>query len=210
MSDDLPEFRAKQIEQSEPWEELSVEGNWIHLLRSMFTGDNPLAAKIGSTPFFIYAAIKCHADINTGSTFPAIETLARQTGVSQDTVMRSIKTLVEVGLVQVKKHGKNNHYSLIEHVPLKVRKSGEPFGSASVAYEPKQFQGLMDELKSFARSGNVPDNKAITINITINAQNITQGTGSTVNIATNMTMPGTNDKASPSTEGNRELKQKLP
>lgn len=189
----LPEFRAKQIEQGVLWEELSVEGTWVHLLRSMFTGDDCLAAKVGSTPFFVYACIKCHADINTGSTFPAIETIAKQTNLSHDTVERSIKTLVKNGLISVAKRGRNNHYSLIEQVPLTHKDSGEPFGNAQMRYQPKHFQKLIDELKSFAKSGNPPGNKAINVNVTVNVHNITQGDGSTVNIVSSFELPKVND-----------------
>ena len=205
----LPEFRAKQIEQGELWEELSVESTWVHLLRSMFTGEDPLAGKIGSTPFFVYAAIKCHADINTGSTFPAIDTIARQTKLSHDTVERSIKTLIKNGLIQVHKRGRNNHYTLIEQVPLRHKESGETFGTAQMKYEPKQFQSFMNELKEFAQSGNPPGNKAININITVNVQNITQGDGGTVNMISSFELPKVadpNDKTSILSVLNRGLK----
>lgn len=180
----LTDYRANQIRQGELWEELSIEGTWVHLLRSMFLGEDCLAAKIGSTSFFVYAAIKCHADINTGSTFPAIETIARQTNLSHDTVQRSIKTLITHGLIKVTKYGRNNHYTLIEQVPLRNKDTGEPFGTAQMKYEPKQFQSFINELKDFAESGNPPGNKAININVTVNIHNINQGDGGTVNITT--------------------------
>lgn len=168
----LHDIRSKQIEQGELWDELRVEHMWIHLVRGLIK--NGEIAKVGTVAFCVYVAIKAHTDLDTGNAWPSIALLAEQVGVSKDTVERSLKKLVSAGLLKVEKRGRSNVYSVIEKIAITTQ-SGEPWGSGERKYIASQYKTFVDELKRLARSGNLPGDRSITINVTLNVQNITQG-----------------------------------
>ena len=67
-------------------------------------------------------------------------------------------------------------YSVIEKVKIKDQ-SGLHLGDAQRKYIGDEFKGFIDELNRLAKSGNLPTDKSIVINLTINvnSNNITQG-----------------------------------
>jgi len=58
-----------------------------------------LAAKIGIYGLGIYVAIKRHLNQKTGECFPSYKTIARKLGIDRGTVIRYVKKLKAVGLV---------------------------------------------------------------------------------------------------------------
>jgi len=177
MNDSLNELRADQIEQGHLWGELQVDHMWIHLVRGMVrTGE---IAKVGPVPFCVYVAIKAHTDLNTGNAWPSITLLASQVGVSNDTVERALKTLIKHGLIKVEKRGRSNQYAVIEKINLTTQE-GEPWGTGERKYVASNYRGFVEELKRLAHTGNLPGDRAITINVTVNVQNINQGDGGNV------------------------------
>ena len=175
----IQDLRADHIENRELWDELSVEHLWIHLVRGMVR-DNVIA-KVGAPAFCVYVAIKAHTDLNTGNAWPSIPLLAEQVGVSKDTVARALKTLVEAGLLKIDKRGRSNSYSVIENINL-VAHTGEPKLHGKRKYVAAGFGSFVDELKSFARTGNIPGDKGITINVTVNMVQNAPGASGNVNV----------------------------
>jgi DNA-binding transcriptional regulator YhcF (GntR family) len=171
------EHRARQIEQGDLWEELRVEHHWFHIVRGMIY--RGLLRDMGTMGWAVYCVLKAHTDLESGQARPSIKRIAELIGVSHDTVQRAMNHLVKLDLVTVEKRGKNNNYVLREQMAMTTR-TGELYGVAEREYAPNYFSDFVDQLKRFAKSGNVPTDKAITINVTLNIQNITQGDGGTV------------------------------
>lgn len=169
---ELYELRGKQIEQGDLWDELKVRHLWIHVVRGMIQDGE--IAKVGAVAFCVYIAIKAHTDLETGSAWPSIATLARQVGVSEDTIGRALKTLVDNGLLKVEKRGRKNHYAVMEKIQM-VTQEGQAWGTGERKYASLQYGNFVEELQRLARTGNLPGDRAITINVTLNVQNITQG-----------------------------------
>lgn len=169
---DIQELRAEQIKQGHLWDDLRVEHMWIHLVRGMVKDGE--IARVGTVAFCVYVAIKSHTDLNTGNAWPSISLLAEQVGVSNDTVERALKKLVKAGLLKVEKRGRSNSYAVIEKIQM-VTQDGAPWGSGERKYVASQYKTFVDELKRLAHTGNLPGDRAITVNVTVNVQNITQG-----------------------------------
>lgn len=174
---DAAEWRAEQLRQGELWEEKRVEATWFHIVRSMFHRQE--VAAMGAIGFTVYAAIKSHTDFRSGEAFPSIAVLAREVGVSQDSVLRAVKHLRELGVLRVEKRGRRNVYRLIERVPVSDA-DGAVVATAERPYTPSGFSDFVRQLQEFAERGNLPPDKAITLNITLNVQNIQQGDGGRV------------------------------
>lgn len=174
-------YRADQIENGELWDELRVENLWIHVVRGLIK--DKVIAQVGTAAFCVYVAIKAHTDLNTGNAWPSVALLSDQVGVSKDTVLRSLKTLVDAGLLKVEKIGRKNTYAVIEKINI-VAQSGDAWGSGQRKYVASGFGNFVDELKTLARTGNIPGDKNITINVTVNVQQIAPGATGTINSQT--------------------------
>lgn len=176
----IHEHRADQIEQGELWDELRVEHHWFHIVRGMiFRG---AIREMDTVGWAVYCVLKSHTDLETGQSAPSIPRIAELIGVSHDTVQRALKKLEKLNLVTVKRgrgRGQSNEYSLKEKVAMTTQ-TGELFGVAERRYAPNYFGDFVKQLQAFAKSGNIPGDKNITINVTLNVQNITQGDNGTV------------------------------
>ena len=166
----IGESRALQIEQGDLWEGMKVNGTWFHVLRS-FSHDKEIA-KIGTMALAVYIVIKGHTDFHTGSAFPSIPTIAEQIGVTDDTIRLALKQLVKHGWLTVGKKGRSNLYSVVEKVHIND-KDGQRWATAERKYVGKEFQGFVEELQRLVKTGNLPTDRAITVNLTVNIQNNT-------------------------------------
>jgi DNA-binding transcriptional regulator YhcF (GntR family) len=175
---ELEEFRANQIEKGEVWDELKVKHLWIHVVRGLINGGE--IAKVGSVPFCCYLIIKAHTDLHTGNAWPSVPTIAELVGASKSTVTRALKKLVAAGLLEVRKsRGRSNEYSVMEKIEI-VSQDGKHWGTAERKYASFKYEDFVNEVKRLAKSGNLPGDKGVTINVTVNIQNITQGANGTV------------------------------
>lgn len=174
---DIAQFRARQIEQGELWEELKPDLAWFHIVRGLVM--RGAVAEMGVNAWAVYCIIKGHSNMETGVAFPSVETIGELAGFSPDTANRALKVLLERGLIAVSKHGRKNHYRIKEHIPL-LHPDGQPFAISEHAYASKYFGEVVKEIKRFAETGNIPGNNNITINLTLNVQNINQRDGGTV------------------------------
>lgn len=174
---DIDDFRTKQVAQGELWEELKVEKLWFHIVNGMIT--NGHMKDMGVMGWAVYCVVKSHANLNTGDSFPSIKRIAELIGVSHDTIQRAMNRLAELGFINADKSGKHNRYTIKESIPM-TTSAGEIFGYGEKQYIPTKFQEFVTELEHFAKSGNIPADKNITINVTFNVQNITQRDGGNV------------------------------
>ncbi|MHA6891409.1 helix-turn-helix domain-containing protein [Ralstonia pseudosolanacearum] len=74
-----------------PDENLRAETTWFHIFRSMFSSRD--AARMGPYAVTVYLVIKAHANFHTGNSFPSIELIADETGISRSQVIRVLKVL---------------------------------------------------------------------------------------------------------------------
>ena len=178
---DGAEFRAQQITQGELWEELRVEHLWFHVVRGMILRGQ--IKEMGMTAWAVYCVLKAHTDLNTGRVDVTIEAIGEYLGVKHDTIQRAIKRLAELELITVEKglRGQRNKYLVNERLPM-ISRDGQMFGYGERPYVGRHFESFVKELERFARSGNMPADKNITINVTFNVQNITQGDNSQLSL----------------------------
>ena len=179
MVKNLNELRTGQIEHGDQWDELRVDHLWVHLLRGMIIKDK-MISRLGQPAFCVYAAIKAHTNLETGNAWPSVDLLAELVGSSKTTVLNAIQALVKEGLLKVEKKGRANHYSIVETINI-VEQTGEPWGNGQRKYVPTGFGDFVEELKRLARTGNLPVDKAITINLVVNIQQNAHGATGNIN-----------------------------
>lgn len=205
---DIEDFRTSQVEQGELWEELRVEHLFFHVVSGMI--HRGMLKEMTPMGWAVYCVIKAHANIATGLSRPSIARIAELIGVSHDTVQRAMKVLEKMGILQKDVSGKTNQYILKELVPITMPSpSKEVFGYGEVPYIPLQFSGFIDELKAFAKTGNIPGNKNITVNVTFNVQNITQGDSGNVTMNVQSVQVSGDTPADPNTVIERTDMQKI-
>lgn len=116
--------------------------------RDMFASG--LASDIGVYAYSVWNAIKSHSDFNTGDSWPGIRRLCALTGISDQKVQESIKTLQTWYLLRVvKKPGKSNHYIARERMDVRV--GGRVICTVVVDYIPSQMRERLERLKGAAK-----------------------------------------------------------
>ncbi len=147
------------------WQEKDVKHVWFHVVsESLQSG---LIAKIGAVPWAVYCVIKSHAGLETGNAWPSNARIGELVGVSVNTVQRAMKTLLEADLIKAdRSQGRVNRYSVTESIKID-EKDGTPWKTGERKYVPVGFGDFVDQLKRLAKTGNMPTDKEITINITI-------------------------------------------
>lgn len=170
--------RIDQIARGEPWEEKTVKALWFHIVREQVQSGE--IARVGAVPWAVYCAVKSHTNLETGNAFPSTARLAELTGVSHDTVQRALKKLAEAGLIDVvKQRGRGNSYSVNERVPMQD-KDGNTWATGDRKYVPLQFTNFIAELQRLAKTGNMPTDKGITINLVVQNVNLPENMTGTV------------------------------
>lgn len=162
--------------------EYQAETTWFHIFRHMIeSGD---MAKMGGSTFMVYSTIKAYANWSTGHSFPKIEIIAEKTALSERQVMRSLKTLEEMGYIKKEKQWKTNIYTLREKVTIS-NSDGRPAAEATWDYLPNSVKAAQAELKNFLMTGDTANAKIVHIEhltFNFNTQNISEGsTGIQVN-----------------------------
>jgi hypothetical protein len=83
-----------------------------HLLRS------ESFQSLGGSAVKVYLVVGLYSDFGTGWAFPSIRTIARQAGVSRQTVLTALGELVQAGLLAVQREkGRANAYRIIRQAP---------------------------------------------------------------------------------------------
>lgn len=116
--------------------------------------ESGLAAEVGANPFFIWLAIKAHADFQTGEAWPSIRRLAEITGLSAMTVQKAITTLETARLLRIKKRGNqkvSTRYIARERLDIKL--GTQLICSIVVDYIPSQTRKKLERVKSSLKTG---------------------------------------------------------
>src|SRR5271167_3443281 len=73
---------------------------------------------LGGSAIKVYLVIGLYADFGTGWAYPSIRTIARQAGLSRQTVLAAIEELTRVGLLAVNKSkGRSTAYRVLREAP---------------------------------------------------------------------------------------------
>jgi DNA-binding transcriptional MocR family regulator len=105
----------------------------------------------GAPTFTVYCAIKSQVAYSTGHSFPPVKTLAKDTGLSDRQVIRSLKTLEELQYLTKTRQGRNNVYTLREKVT--VKEGNDPVAIATWDYIPAAAKQAHAELKNYLVTG---------------------------------------------------------
>lgn len=163
--------------QGELWQELAVEHHWFHIVRAMIL--NGQLRDIGPNAWAAYCVIKAHTALDSGESWPSMDTIAKLIGVSKPTAERAVKTLIDDGIVERgRKKGRSGTFKIRESVPMTLQ--GEVIAKGERAYSPLGFQDFITELQRYAKHGIEPSDGRISINFTVNV--INQGDNGSVQI----------------------------
>jgi hypothetical protein len=93
---------------------------------------------LGGSAIKVYLVIGLYSDFGTGWAYPSIRTIARQAGISRQTVLAAIAELTRAGLLATSKsRGRSTAYRIIRQAP--ERPSGRPRKKAAEATGPETF-----------------------------------------------------------------------
>jgi DNA-binding transcriptional regulator YhcF (GntR family) len=116
--------------------------------------ESGLAAEVGANPFFVWLAIKAHADFQTGEAWPSIRRLAEITGISAMTVQRALEKLENARLLRVAKRGnKKTSTRYIARERLDVKFGNQLLCSIVVDYVPAQIRKKLERIKGSLKTG---------------------------------------------------------
>lgn len=179
-----------------------AETTWFHVFRDMIeSGD---VAKMGPHAVTVYLVIKAHTNFSTGRAFPALETLAEKSGISESQVKRSITKLEKLGYIGKEKKGRSNIYTLREKVQV-TDEYGRPAAVATWDYLPSSVSHAMADLKNVLMTGELGGAKIVHIE-RLNVQ-INNGPGTAIqyNEATTAALAEANARAEAAEAKGREL-----
>jgi DNA-binding IclR family transcriptional regulator len=155
--------------------DMHAETRWFHLFRAMIdSGD--LARMDGST-VKVYIVIKAHTNLQTGTAFPGVETIAEKSGLSRVQVWRALQALDEMGYVTKTKQGRHNIYQLREKVQI-TDGAGHAVAQATWDYLPTLVKEAVADLRQVLASGDFGSAKIVHIDhlyVQINANAIQPG-----------------------------------
>ena len=154
------ENRAPQSELFE------AQTTWFHVFKNMI--DNGDVAAMGPHACTVYLVIKAHTNYSTGLSFPAIETIAEKSGISERQVKRELITLENLGYITKEKRGRSNNYTLREKVDIKDE-AGRPSAVATWDYLPSSVSAAVADLKNVLVTGKAEDARIVHIDrLTVN------------------------------------------
>ncbi|MCW5135112.1 helix-turn-helix domain-containing protein [Burkholderia cenocepacia] len=121
-----------------------AQTTWFHVFHSMIeTGD---IARMGPYAVTVYLVIKAHTNLNTGRSFPAIDTISDESGISRSQVIRELKTLETFGYITITREGRRNEYRLREKICIRDS-AGRPAAVATWDYLPTSVQEATADLR---------------------------------------------------------------
>src|SRR5581483_7101110 len=82
---------------------------------------------LGGSAIKVYLVIGLYSDFGTDWAYPSIRTIARQAGLSRQTVLAAIEQLTRAGLLATSKaKGRSTAYRIIRQAPERPTKSKAP------------------------------------------------------------------------------------
>ncbi|MBS6361782.1 helix-turn-helix domain-containing protein [Burkholderia sp.] len=137
-----------------------AETTWFHVFHSMIaTGD---IARIGPYAVTVYLVIKAHANFETGKSFPGIDTLVMESGISRSQVLRSLEALEVNGYITRTRKGRRNEYRLREKICIQDG-AGRPAAVATWDYLPSSIKAATADLKNVLVSGDFSGSRIVQI-----------------------------------------------
>ncbi len=137
-----------------------AETTWFHVFHSMIeTGD---IARMGPYAVTVYLVIKAHTNFRTGRSFPQIETISDESGISRSQVIRELKTLEEFGYISKTRDGRRNEYRLREKICIQDG-GGRPTAVATWDYLPSTVEAARADLKNVLISGDFAGSRIVQI-----------------------------------------------
>jgi hypothetical protein len=96
---------------------------------------------LGGSAIKVYLVIGLYSDFGSGWAYPSIRTIARQAGLSRQTVLAAVEELARAGLLATSKSkGRSTAYKVIRQAPERSRpKKGKP-SQDRVPTGPKSFE----------------------------------------------------------------------
>ncbi len=81
---------------------------------------------LGGSAIKVYLTIGLYSDFGTGWAYPSVRTIARQAGLSRQTVLAAIEELTSMGLLAANKsRGKSTAYQVMREAPVRPSSKGE-------------------------------------------------------------------------------------
>lgn len=137
-----------------------AETSWFHIFKDMI--ENGDMARLDGSTIKVYLVVKSYTNFLTGRAFPAIELVAKKSGLSERQVMRCFAELEKAGYITKEKSGRQNVYTLREKVIINDS-DGKPQAVATWDYIPNSVKSAMAELKHAVISGEMVAGKIIHI-----------------------------------------------
>lgn len=98
---------------------------------------------LGGSAIKVYLTIGLYADFGTGWAYPSIRTIARQAGLSRQTVLAAIEELNRAGLLAASKsQGKSTAYKIIRQAPDRPKPGKQPRPSQNRETGVPEFFGV--------------------------------------------------------------------
>jgi len=152
-----------------------AETSWFHVFKDMI--ENGDMARLDGSAIKVYLVVKSYTNFATGRAFPAIDLVAKKSGLSDRQVMRCFVELEKAGYITKEKSGRQNVYTLREKVVINDA-SGKPQAVATWDYIPNSVKSAMAELKHAVITGEMIAGRIIHIeNLVLNVatgENATQ------------------------------------
>lgn len=99
-------------------------------------------ADVSGTDLLVLLVIADHAADDGSNAWPSVETIARKCRVSARTVQRSIRTLGEQRLIEVRRQGGGNSDTRSDRRPNRYRVAVENLGSGVTEVSPRLLDGV--------------------------------------------------------------------
>jgi hypothetical protein len=137
-----------------------AETTWFHVFKSMI--DSGDLAKLSGSAVKVYLVVKSYTNFSTGQSFPAIETVAEKTGLSERQVLRCLDELEVAQYINKSKTGRNNLYTLREKIEIKTS-GGIPKAVATWDYLPDSVREAVADLRHVMVTGDFNGAKIVNI-----------------------------------------------
>src|SRR5690349_13852638 len=95
---------------------------------------------LGGSAIKVYLVLGLYSNFGTGWAFPSIRTIARQAGLSRQTVLTALEELAGAGLVATQRaSGKSNAYRILRQVPARPRRERSKLLPGDTATGPESL-----------------------------------------------------------------------
>lgn len=139
---------------------IKAETTWFHVFKALV--DSGELAKMSGSSVKVYLVIKSHVNFATGRSWPALETISRESGISLAQVKRELKVLEKIGYVTKKRVGRRNDYMLRERIKI-LDEHGRPTAVATWDYLPNFVQHAVADLKNVLVTGDLAGARVVHI-----------------------------------------------